>query len=98
MLPAKTILTVGIQTLAAGWLATIQAIEGCMGMWGDMWGWKYSGQDALEVKQNGAFTWPHLGKIDQLLLFLYVTPTVSSATLSLLFFEPISEMALPQNN
>lgn len=67
-------------------------------MWGDMWGWKYSGQDALEVKQNGAFTWPHLGKIDQLLLFLYVTPTVSSATLSLLFFEPISEMALPQNN
>lgn len=52
------------------------------------------GQDAPEVKQNEAFTWPHLGKIDQLLPFLYITPTVFFATR----FEPISKMALPPNN
>lgn len=52
-------------------------------MRGDMQGGKYWEQDALQVKQNWAFTWSHFWKIDQLLLFLYVTPTVSSVTLPL---------------
>lgn len=52
------------------------------------------GPDTPEVKQNEAFTRPILGKMLQLLPFLYITPTVSFATL----FEPILKMARPPNN
>lgn len=88
---AKTVLTVSIQILSR----VASSNSGYCRLHGDEeGGGKCWGQDALQVKQNGAFTWPHFGKMDRLLPFLYVTPTVSSATL-LFLFEPISKMALP---
>lgn len=78
-----------------GWLATIQAIEGWMATWRDMCEGKWLG-DRIHWKLNKMrlLLGPVLGKMVRLPPFLYITPTVSFATL----FEPILKMARPPNN